>query len=59
VFWLEEYLPRDIPNARILTYGYNADVLGALFEATNKNTISQHGENLGVRVERDIDNEVS
>ena len=26
VAWLEDLLPRDLPNARIFTYGYNAKV---------------------------------
>jgi len=24
--WLEDYLPKDFPNARIMTFGYNAQV---------------------------------
>ncbi|KUJ12820.1 uncharacterized protein LY89DRAFT_622819, partial [Mollisia scopiformis] len=24
--WLEDYLPKDFPNTRILTFGYNAQV---------------------------------
>ncbi|PVH98333.1 hypothetical protein DM02DRAFT_531366, partial [Periconia macrospinosa] len=56
VFWPEQYLASDIPQARVWTYGYNADVIGALFQANNKNSISQHGQDLSVRLERDIDN---
>ena len=41
------------------TYGYNADVIGGLFQANNKNSISQHGRDLSVRLEREIDNEVA
>lgn len=40
------------------TYGYNADVIGGLFQANNKNSISQHGRDLSVRLEREIDNGV-
>jgi hypothetical protein len=59
VFWPEQYLAPDLPQARIWTYGYNADVIGGLFETNNKNSISQHGQDLAVKLERDIDNEVS
>ncbi|KAH0045052.1 hypothetical protein KCU78_g285, partial [Aureobasidium melanogenum] len=57
VFWPEEYLAADIPQACVWTYGYNADVIGGLFQANNKNSISQHGRDLSVRLEREIDNE--
>jgi hypothetical protein len=57
-FWPEEYLAVDIPQARVWTYGYNADVIGGLFQANNKNNISQHGRDLSVRLEREIDNAV-
>jgi hypothetical protein len=58
VFWPEEYLAADIPQACVWTYGYNADVIGGLFQANNKNSISQHGRDLSVRLEREIDNGV-
>ena len=58
VFWLEQYLASDIPQARVWTYGYNADVIGGLFQANNKNSISQHGRDLSVRLEREIENGV-
>ncbi|OAF59174.1 hypothetical protein VC83_04384 [Pseudogymnoascus destructans] len=57
IFWPEEYLVPDLPQARIWTYGYNADVIGGLFQANNQNSISQHGRDFAVRLERDIDNE--
>ncbi|KAI9764475.1 MAG: hypothetical protein M1840_008401 [Geoglossum simile] len=25
-FWLKDFLPQDVPNARIMTFGYNSDV---------------------------------
>ncbi|VUC23865.1 unnamed protein product [Clonostachys rosea] len=55
-FWPEEFLARDLPDARIWTYGYNADVIQGMFQASNKNSISQHGRDLSAQVERDIDN---
>ena len=59
IFWIEDFLPEDLPNARILTYGYNADVIGGLFQANNKNSISQHGRDLKAKLERDLENEVN
>ncbi len=40
------------------TYGYDADVIGGVFQANNKNSVSQHGRDLAVRIEREIDNKV-
>ncbi|USP73041.1 hypothetical protein yc1106_00315 [Curvularia clavata] len=57
IFWPEDYLVSDIPNACVWTYGYNADVIGGIFQANNKNSISQHGQDLSVRLEREIGNE--
>jgi len=58
VFWPEEFLAPDISEARVWTYGYNADAIKGLFEANSKNSISQHGRDLAVQIERDIENEV-
>ena len=58
VFWPEAYLAADIPQACVWTYGYNADVIGGIFQTNNKNSISQHGRDLSVRLEREIDNGV-
>ncbi|KAI1118919.1 hypothetical protein F5Y14DRAFT_438398 [Nemania sp. NC0429] len=57
VFWPRDYLPEDVPEAEIWTYGYNADVIGGLFQANNQNSISQHGRDLAVVLEREIQNE--
>ncbi|RYP42951.1 hypothetical protein DL770_011993 [Monosporascus sp. CRB-9-2] len=57
VFWPDEYLTEDLPDARVWTYGYNADAINGLFQANNKNSVSQHGQDLQVQIERDIDNE--
>ena len=48
----------DLPQARIWTYGYNADVIGGLFKSNNKNSVSQHGRDLAVQLDREIDNGV-
>lgn len=58
VFWPEEYLVPDIPQACVWTYGYDADVVGGLFQAKNKNSVSQHGRDLAAGLERDIRNKV-
>lgn len=48
----------EIHEARIWSYGYNADVIGGFFQANSKNSVSQHGRDLAVRLEREVDNEV-
>ena len=58
VFWPKDYLAEDISQARVWTYGYNADVIGGLFQANDKNSVLAHGRDLAVRLEREIDNEV-
>lgn len=58
VFWPQDYLVKDVSQARVWTYGYNADVIGGLFQANNKNSVSGHGRDLAVRLERDVENEV-
>jgi hypothetical protein len=57
-FWPRDFLARDIPDARVWTYGYNADVIEGIFESNNQNSISQHGQDLAVCFEREIDNKV-
>jgi hypothetical protein len=59
VFWPSEYLTEDMPDATVWTYGYDADAISGFFEANNKNSISMHGRDLQVQLERDIDNEVA
>jgi hypothetical protein len=58
LFWPGEYLTQDIPEARVWTYGYNADAIGGLFKANNKNSVSEHGRDFEVCFEREIQNEV-
>ena len=41
-FWLRDYLPLDIPSARVMTFGYNAD---AAFGNTTAD-ISDHAQDL-------------
>lgn len=58
VFWPEQYLASDIPQASVWTYGYDADIIRGLFQAHSKNSVSQHGRDLAVRLEREIEDEV-
>jgi pimeloyl-ACP methyl ester carboxylesterase len=53
-FWPYEYLKDDIPQATLWTYGYNSHVVEDLFKANNKNSISQHGRDFSVQLERDV-----
>ncbi|KAI8711509.1 NB-ARC domain-containing protein [Fusarium sp. LHS14.1] len=56
-FWPDEFLAQDLREARVWTYGYNANVIEGLFQASNQNSVSQHGRDLAVRFEREVDNE--
>ncbi|KAL2796248.1 hypothetical protein BJX66DRAFT_336262 [Aspergillus keveii] len=44
VFWPETLLPNDIPDARILTFGYDADIVHFLSTAS-QNRIGNHAQN--------------
>jgi hypothetical protein len=57
-FWPANELPKVVPQANIFTYGYNADVIEGVFCANNRNNILQHGNDLMVKLERSLDNEV-
>lgn len=59
LFWPNDYLVEDVPEARVWTYGYNADVIGGLFQAGSKNSVSQHGRDMAVKLDREIDNKVT
>ena len=56
-YWPQDLLPRTIPNARILTYGYDADVIGGLFKGASKNNITEHGRDLMLKLEREVEGE--
>lgn len=45
IFWPEAFLKKDIPQARILTFGYDADFAHFL-AATNTNRIGEHANNM-------------
>lgn len=44
-FWPQSLLPRVIPDAKISTWGYDANIDGFLSSAS-QNTIHQHAQNL-------------
>ncbi|KAG8813448.1 hypothetical protein FRC19_002411 [Serendipita sp. 401] len=46
--WLKDFLPNDLPNARILSYGYDADTRS--FIQTSSKTISHHAEDFVERL---------
>ena len=56
-YWPQDLLPQNISNARILTYGYDADVIGGLFKGASKNNITQHGRDLMLKLEREVEGE--
>lgn len=43
--WQRDFLPDLIPNARIITYGYDADIV-SFFNKTNQNSVSDHASSL-------------
>ncbi|KAL2851263.1 ankyrin repeat-containing domain protein [Aspergillus pseudodeflectus] len=45
VCWPKDFLAADIPNARILTFGYDADVVG-LWDPAGMNGVSNHARDL-------------
>lgn len=38
IFWPKEFLPRDVPHARVITYGYEAEVM-ELFKSVSQNSL--------------------
>lgn len=46
-FWPEELLPQSIPTARIITYGYDADVIDLKpFRMASNNGLQDHATDL-------------
>lgn len=41
--WLQDYLPKDLDRARILTYGYNTKLQGP---NTGRSRIGEHAKDL-------------
>jgi hypothetical protein len=60
VFWPRDLLPLDIPEARILTYGYDADVIGSTQnDSTKLNNLTTHAQDLLAKLDREMKNEVN
>ncbi|KAK4697517.1 hypothetical protein P7C71_g569, partial [Lecanoromycetidae sp. Uapishka_2] len=55
VCWLNDknLLPRYVPNARILTWGYNANVTSLKGESTSSDRILQHAQTLVAQLHAD------
>lgn len=45
VFWPAALLPKVVPNTKIWTWGYDADIDG-FWSSASQNTVSQHATNL-------------
>lgn len=59
-YWPRDLLPMDIPEARILTYGYDADVIGSSAADEGKiHNFTRHSQDLLARLEREIQDDVS
>lgn len=53
-YWPQDLLPKKVDNARILTYGYDADAIGCLIRGASKNNITQYGRDLMLQLEREV-----
>lgn len=45
ILWPQDLLPKRLPEARIMTFGYDANVI-AFLSAASQNRIASHGQNL-------------
>jgi hypothetical protein len=54
IFWPEDLLVPDIPEAQIWTYDYDSECYPS-YQASNKNSILQQGQDFAVKLQRDID----
>jgi hypothetical protein len=62
VYWPRDLLPSEIPEAKILTYGYDADVIGTVrgdHVNMKTNNFTAHGQDLLVKLQREISHQVS
>ncbi|KAF2227930.1 Alpha/Beta hydrolase protein [Elsinoe ampelina] len=55
-FWPEQLLPRDFPNARIFTYGYDADV-GHMWSTVSQSRIGDHAQTFLTSLAHERDSE--
>ena len=49
VFWPKDLLPSDVPRARILTFGYKAEIL-SFWSPPHNNTIKESAERLNMEL---------
>lgn len=60
LFWLRDLLPADFPDARISTFGYDADLAGSSSTgARAKLNFTQYAHELLITLDRELDDEVS
>jgi hypothetical protein len=59
-YWPRDFLSKDLPNCRILAFGYDADIVN-FWNPASKNRIGNHAENLvgALAGEREITDTVS
>ncbi|KAI1271149.1 Alpha/Beta hydrolase protein [Xylaria sp. FL0933] len=50
-FWPRDFLPATLPDARIFTFGYDADVV-RMFAVTSSSTVRDHGRDLAQQLGR-------
>ena len=59
-YWPRDLLPSDQPDAKILTYGYDADVIGSFHgDETKIHNFTSKGQDLLVKLEREVEPGVS
>jgi hypothetical protein len=52
VYWPRDLLPTDCPKARILTWGYDTNVIKGIAAPTNKSNIFAHAKDLLYALDR-------
>ena len=51
VLWPRDLLPHDMPDVRVMTFGYDADVVRAI-DVASSNTVRDHGKALATELAR-------
>ena len=59
VFWPRDLLPRDCPECRVMTWGYNSHVSRFFGGPANQNSFLDHAKDLLYAIDRDRINSVS
>jgi hypothetical protein len=57
-FWPRDLLADDLPEARIWTYGYNADVINTRLSANTQKSVTHPGRDLANKAECGLEDEV-